>query len=606
MAARRSGQPAPAPWVAQFLAAVRYLHPAADLSRAAVEALRGFIDGAYQAGLSPVAAAQRVCVRGSRVSPGVLETPPRAPVRAPQGVKAGASFGVDELRPPAAIERWQKQLTKAEQAARTTEEKRLAQLQQARTGKTERARQAATERSRKLEAQRDEHRQDIERLRLLIAGGVPKKPKRARAPRGASCPPRNPSCSLGLLGGACGLPASLVLAASQGSPIPRSARYCLASAARLLPSHNPLRGFAPNADYPADVQERAYDRDKGEQLKVISAAQNLLPALIFNTAPGVIDGLPVVTNDGIVLGGNGRTQALQLHYANGGTEARDYLTDHAREFGFSRKQIETVPDPVIVRVIETPKPGARDYRRTLQELVRLLNVPLTKALDVQSESVAEARRLSDEILDLLAVAFQEDIGLSEYLASNTSRPLISALRRAGIVTDRNAIKLLSVDGLLSADGRQLVERILTAALVPDAQLLERLGPQIRGSLARSAPFVLAAASYGGDWDLRAPLVAALRDLAALRVQGARTVDQFLRQQVMGERPHVADDAIGQSLLRLLHTAGSAPLKLSAIFRKFAGQARLHPAGQGALFGSEALTGRQALAQLLPDEKEVWV
>lgn len=604
MRAGRAGKHAPAPWAAQFIAAVQVLHPSADLARPAVDQLRPFMDGAYQAGLGPVAAAQRVCVRGARVSGGTLDTPPRPTVRPPRGAKAGDPFGVDDLREPAVIERWKKQLAKAEKAAAKAAEEEQEERYMSAGASSARARDAAHARALKAADKREEHLEDVKRLRLLLAGGLPKKPARPRAPRGATCPPRNPSCKLGLLGGTCGLPASLVLAAAQGAPIPKGARYCLASARSLIPSHNPTRGFVPDPAYPAEVQERAYDRDKGEQLKVISTAQNLIPELIFNTAPGVIDGLPVVTNTGIVLGGNGRTQALQLHYNDGGTLARDYLAEHAREFGFTRKQIEALPDPVVVRVIETPEPSARAYRRTLQELVRLLNVPLTKALDVQSESVAEARRLSDEVLDVLALAFQEDTSLAEYLASPASRPLVSALRRSGIVTDRNAVTLLTPDGLLSADGRQLVERILTAALIPDAALLDRIGPQTRASLARSAPYILAAAAFGGGWDLRVPLARAARDLAALRLGGARSVDQFLRQQTFGERPQVEGDPVALSLLRLLHSAGNAPLRLSAAFRRFASQARFHPVGQGALFAAEAVTPQTALEQLLPNEKEM--
>jgi hypothetical protein len=99
--------------------------------------------------------------------------------------------------------------------------------------------------------------------------------------------------------------------------MPQIARYCLTSADRLIPSHDARRGFVKRDDYPTDVQEREYHRDKAEQIKVLSTAQNLIPELIFNGAPGAIDGLPVVTPQGVVLGGNGRTQALQLHYSQG-------------------------------------------------------------------------------------------------------------------------------------------------------------------------------------------------------------------------------------------------------------------------------------------------
>jgi len=121
-------------------------------------------------------------------------------------------------------------------------------------------------------------------------------------------------------------------------------------------------------------------------MKVLSTAQNLIPELIFNGAPGAIDGLPVVTKEGIVLGGNGRTQALQLHYAQGGQLARDYLLDHAAQFGFARADVEKIADPVIVRVIEVVDRDAPTFQRAAQELVRLLNVPLTQSLSQRAES----------------------------------------------------------------------------------------------------------------------------------------------------------------------------------------------------------------------------
>lgn len=413
-----------------------------------------------------------------------------------------------------------------------------------------------------------------------------------------ACPADVPACSLGLLGGACGLPAPLVLAAAQGAPVPRVARFCLTSVWNVIPSHDPRRGFAPNPDYPDKVQERDYARDRGEQLKVIGIAQSLVPELVFNGAAGAIDGLPVVTRTGIVLGGNGRTQGLQLHYADGGEVARKYLLDNARQFGFTRAQVEGVADPVVVRVIDTPTPDDPTYRKVLRELVRILNVPLLRTLDVRSESVAEGHRLSDEALEILSVGLSDDQTLAEYLSSRQSRTFADALRRSGILSDRNASRMLNDDGIgFSEDGKVFVERLLTGALVPDSFLLDQAGPQLRGTLARGAPWLLAAAANGTEWDLRPALLAAVRDIIAMRTGEVSSVDAYLRQVAMpGHGPAARETPNGIPVLRILHELAGRPVLFGRFARDYAQQAQQHPTAQVSLLPTEAVTPQEALGR----------
>jgi hypothetical protein len=353
----------------------------------------------------------------------------------------------------------------------------------------------------------------------------------------------------------------------------------------------------PNPRYPAEVQERAYDRDKGEQLKVISIAQNLIPELVFNGAPGAIDGLPVVTPDGIVLGGNGRTMALQLHYADGGEVARRFLEEHARQFGFSRRQVQMQKDPVVVRVIDVPPASDPSYKRSLQELVRLLNVPLLKSLDSRSEAVAEGRRINDEVLEILSIALQGDVTLLQYLSRPESRTLANALRRSGIISDRNAVRMLAPTGdSFSDEGKRFVERLLIGTLLPDADLIDRLDGHVRESIARSAPWWLSAGAAGEDWDLRPAFRAAASDLVAMKREQARSVDAFLRQQRMGEQAAVQGVPLGETILRLLVEHGAQPTVLSRVAQKFAELSRLHPSSQGGLFASVKLSPADALRQ----------
>ena len=92
---------------------------------------------------------------------------------------------------------------------------------------------------------------------------------------GPTVPCQGPECSLGLMGGACGLPAQLLTPSTQGAPTRHLSRYCLIEADQVITSHDPLHGFRPRPEYPPGVQERRYDKDRNEQYKVIEIAQTL-------------------------------------------------------------------------------------------------------------------------------------------------------------------------------------------------------------------------------------------------------------------------------------------------------------------------------------------
>ncbi|MFY0539985.1 hypothetical protein [Nannocystis pusilla] len=129
--------------------------------------------------------------------------------------------------------------------------------------------------------------------------------------------------------------------------------------------------------------------------------------------------------------------------------------------------------------------------------MRALNTSLTQSLDATAESVAIARQLPEEALQILALALaQDDMDLGEFLKSERSRPFVQALQRVSIITSQNANRLLA-GGLLSDKGRELLVPALYASIVPDADLLDAASTELRNALARSAPYWLAASAYGG-------------------------------------------------------------------------------------------------------------
>jgi colicin import membrane protein len=380
------------------------------------------------------------------------------------------------------------------------------------------------------------------------------------------------SCHLGLPGGTGGAETLVTLQTGRGSLKVLPARFVLTSAQSLIPSHDP-QSFSPRSDYPELVQERRYDADQAEQLKVLDIAQNMQPGLVANTNVGAVDGTPVAVNGvGVVLGGNGRTMGVQRAYLRGNDKLADYLARYPSQFGFTAAQVKAIADPIVVRVIDAT-------RSEWPRLVRDLNVSLTQAMDLATEAVAQARHFPPDVVKILASGLA-DAEIGEWLRSRASLPLVGALERSGFLTRANRARYLTKEGLLSADARTALERQLVAALVPDAALLDRLGPEIQNTLTRSAPFWLGAAAAGGTWDVHASLRAALQDLAEMR-SDKQCLAQWQQQASIVPRA-TRKGTIGETLLQVLDLASAKPVIFSRIARAFYAAS----VGGGGLFGAK--------------------
>lgn len=421
---------------------------------------------------------------------------------------------------------------------------------------------------------------------------------RQRAP--SACPTAKEECGYALQGGACTIIARLTVPARGGGigteQIP--ARYCLTEAELLVTSHEPLRGFEPNPHYPAGAQERDY-RQTAERSKVEEIAQHYDPALVFNTAPGAVDGVPVATEDRIVLGGNGRTMATVLVYAGRSSiergEPRQYLIEHAHEFGFDPGAVEQFERPMIVRTVRVAR-----NERTLAEWSRRLNVSLSQQLDSTRLAVSRARFVNEATLHELA-ALGDDETLAAFLGSSRSRGFVRGLQSSDVIDGRAAALYVGADGLLNEKGRELVADLLVAVLIPDADLIAAYGRGPVAALARAAP-ALVQASQSAEYDLRPALRKATRDRITMRSSDFAHVSEFLRQGGLfaGAGPAVAGDPIAMPLLFVLDALENAPAKLTKFARRYAQLTQPGASGQGALFTAEHFTRLQAIQRAAAD------
>ena len=284
--------------------------------------------------------------------------------------------------------------------------------------------------------------------------------------------------------------AQLLMRDSEGSGIKSvDVEFVVMEAKDLIASHNPTT-FGERSDYPTGVQERRYHDIPEEQQKIDRIARTMEPALVINNNPDAINGTPIVTEDGVVLGGNGRSMGMQrafARYPDNAKKMADYLAQHAQAFGMTPAYVAQFKEPVLVRRMKTGSDTD-----TLRALGRRMNESLTQGLDPRSAEVALGKNyVTQDVMDSLAHNMHPDESLADFLVSTRSAPFVSALENSGIIDKFNRAEFIAKKedgGLLNEDGRLRVERVLAARLIPDAGLLSRMNQSVRQNLAKAVPF----------------------------------------------------------------------------------------------------------------------
>lgn len=399
-----------------------------------------------------------------------------------------------------------------------------------------------------------------------------------------------------------GAETALYVAGDGGAPKAMKTRYRLMEASDVIASHDPAKGFQRSEEYPPDIQERAYHRDKAEQAKVIRNAQKLNPAFVVNTNPDSVNGPPMVTSDGTTLGGNSRAMSMQKAYSDHpdkADELRQYLRDHAHEFGLSPDDVSSVKNPVLVREVEVEDKS----KENLQRLVRQMNESFTQGMDPRTMQVAMGRKLSSETLQTLAEDMEEDESLAQFFASKRSERFVNALQREGVIDARNSSQYLKKNSkTLNEDGRQMVSRILVGRLVNDADTLSNTKSSIVDSVARSTPLLMQATAMGGKYDLSndmATAINAYNDLQHRVESGAIPAldDKMNESRFQGlfnyfdslfdDKHPILDNPKARTLLEvLIRRPGTR--QMSGVFKEYASKVRKEgPESQSTMFGEPA-------------------
>jgi len=365
-------------------------------------------------------------------------------------------------------------------------------------------------------------------------------------------------------------------------------RYALVDADELVTSHD--TNLRQNPDYPQALQPRARDRAASE-MQISSIVGKLDPARLGQSADAAT-GAPIVGADGLVESGNARTIALKRLYEYGSesqkaAEYKAFLEANASEFGLSAEQVRSVPNPVLVRVRQTPVDRA--------EFARQANASTVAAMSPSEQARADATRL-DSLEDLMP----DDSG---DFSGPASRDFVRRFMARLPATEQAA--MVDSTGALSTAGYARVRNAVLAKAYGDspvlARMTESLDDNVRNlskALMSAAPEVakMRAAIDAGerfDVDISGDLVTAVEEMGRLREGGVSVKNALAQADVFGEKysPEV------KSLLQFLSDNARNPRRV-AEFIKAVYQA-LDEAGnpnQGSLLGATEAPTKDALIQ----------
>ena len=233
---------------------------------------------------------------------------------------------------------------------------------------------------------------------------------------------------------------------------PINFKYAVMSVEDLVMSHDAYGNV--NSKYPEELQPR--DRTRMvSRVQIEDIAKNIIPELLA-ASPTAQNGSPIVSNDGVVVGGNARSAALSKAYEAGRADGyKSYITEHASEFGLDPNNMPK--NPVLVRVV--------DIDGGLDVLAKQLNESTTAGYSASEQAI-----VNEELI--MKVISKLNIDESANLNSEANRDFVKSF--ISLLPENQKNEMMTKDGSLSAVGLVKVKQALASAAYGSKEMLENL------------------------------------------------------------------------------------------------------------------------------------
>lgn len=302
---------------------------------------------------------------------------------------------------------------------------------------------------------------------------------------------------------------------------PLKGHYVLHESGASSPSHNPetwqkTDGFPMDAN-DNSVNDRDYERDHDAQEHTQSIARQY--------DQRALQSVPVVSNDGVVLSGNGRTMAGQLAARDNTDSAYvNYLKEYAPKFGFTPEQVEAMQHPRVSFVPDEAMPYTADT-------FAKFNQQDMKSQNKTEQAVKLGKTVGDDVFKGIVRTINGYDTLGDfYNDADASLGAVYDLHNAGVVPQAQLAEM--VDGIrgqekLSAVGREFMENMLIGKAFegdPDVVRMLTSEPSMRQSVITALGEIADNIAIGGGWSLQQELADAVKLCFDARKEGAKQGD----------------------------------------------------------------------------------
>ena len=368
--------------------------------------------------------------------------------------------------------------------------------------------------------------------------------------------------------------------------------YEIVPAESLTPSHDVDNGYKKSEGFPTDaegrtVNDRDYEHDKAAQQNTDQIARK------YNGM--AIEQVPVVSDEGIVYDGNGRTMAGQKA-AKEGTDG-EYINDlleNAENFGFTREQIEKsgIEHPRLVMVTDERLPyDTATFSK--------FNRNEKKTQSNTEQAVAKSKTLTSDEVGAIVAEIEGNGSLDAFFNNSKAiNDLVKTLVDKGIIGQNEVAQMMDSPERLSAQGREYVKNLLLGSIFKP-ETIRMLG--IETSLKNKAINAIRSVMDNmklGEFSLRDEIDQAIQLLYEAR-RGGNKVDTLLRTPAMfGEDATKRYPSISQMMALALEGKVSDFRDLLDEYNRIA---KARNTGEGDVFG-EAPTKPELIKEFMDFKK----
>ena len=378
----------------------------------------------------------------------------------------------------------------------------------------------------------------------------------------------------------------------------RDATFAVVEMDDILASHDE-NSFNDTDGYPSqngmNANPRNYKTDAVAMDKVNRDANNLKPSIVISDSATPDTGVPIITTDGIVVSGNGRTMAIKLaqriapeKYA----EYRNNLEKRAAKFGVDPAEVKKMRNPVLVKMDTKIKEYSIKELDAYNQKAQKGESPVDKALK-RAGIITANQRLKDGILRII----EGYNTMSELFDNKADRGAIIDLFEAnGIITAQERSEYVGANKELTEDGKDLVNDVLIATIIsPEVMRATDNVKSFKKNIVNALP-LLTENYRNKDYSLEELINNAILLQSDMVSRGFKLNEfyDFVSQIQMG-RPHNPDVVVMNRMI------AEGPNKFKEFVRKYNVAAET---SEGGMFASEALTREQALGQLAKTEDKI--